>query len=108
MAVSNDVTIYRSVSAMEAQSIQSTRKFSIIDDGMDCKQFGFDLAETQKFGNKVHQNIIVSARVPKNSLKRFYTVGVDTTIFRHGTLTVCGDELTYFNALVSGTIKFIP
>ena len=54
------------------------------------------------------QNIIVSARVPKSTLNQLYTRGVDTSIFRAGTLTVYRDQLGAFNQAVSGTIKFMP
>lgn len=53
------------------------------------------------------QNMIVSAKVPTNMLNQFYTDGVDTSIFRSGTLTVYGDQLATFNQAVSGTIKFM-
>ena len=54
------------------------------------------------------QNTIVSARVPNSMLDQFYTGGVDTSIFRGGTLTVYGDQLDTFNQAVGGTIKFMP
>lgn len=54
------------------------------------------------------QNIIVSAKVPNSMLNQLYTEGVDTSIFRAGTLTVYGNQLGAFNQAVSGTIKFIP
>lgn len=54
------------------------------------------------------QNTIVRAKVPTNMLNQFYTGGVDTSIFRSGTLTVYGDQLAAFNQAVGGTIKFMP
>lgn len=42
------------------------------------------------------QNTIVSERVPTSMLDQFYTGGVDTSIFRGGTLTVYGDQLDVF------------
>lgn len=75
---------------------------------MESKQFGFDLAETRRFGNIMGQNTIVSAKVPTNMLNQFYTGGVDTNIFCSGTLTVYGDQLGTFNQAVGGTIKFMP
>ena len=54
------------------------------------------------------QNAIVSARVPTSMLDQFYTGGVDTSIFRGGTLTVYGDQLDTFHQAVGGTIKFMP
>ncbi len=108
MAVGSSGTtiIYRSVSSAEALDIKNTGQFNISPNGMDCKQFGFDYGETAQFGQKVGQNIIVSARIPTSSLGRFYTQGVDTSIFRHGTLTVYGDDIGYFNQLIAGTIVF--
>lgn len=41
-------------------------------------------------------------------LKQLYMEGVDTTIFRAGTLTVYQEQLEAFNQAVSGTITFIP
>ena len=75
---------------------------------MESKQFGFNLSETRQFGNMMGQNTIVSARVPNSMLSQLYTGGVDTSIFRAGTLTVYEDQLGAFNQAVSGTIKFIP
>ena len=56
----------------------------------------------------ISPNMIVSAKVPTNMLNQFYTGGVDTSIFRSGTLTVYGDQLAAFNQAVVGTIKFMP
>ena len=100
--------VYRSVSNAEAQDIKATGKFNLAPGGMESKQFGFDLAETRQFGNMMGQNTIVSAKVPTNMLNQFYTSGVDTSIFRSGTLTVYGDQLAAFNQAVVGTIKFMP
>ena len=100
--------VYRSVSNAEAQDIKATGKFNLVPGGMESKQFGFDLAETRQFGNMMCQNTIVSAKVPTNMLNQFYTGGVDTSIFRSGTLTVYGDQLAAFNQAVGGTIKFMP
>ena len=100
--------VYRSVSNAEAQDIKATGQFNLAPGGMESKQFGFDLAETRQFGNMIGQNTIVSAKVPTNMLNQFYTGGVDTSIFRSGTLTVYGDQLVAFNQAVSGTIKFVP
>ena len=41
-------------------------------------------------------------------MQQYRTGGVDTSIFRAGTLTVYGDQLDVFNQAVRGTIKFIP
>ncbi len=100
--------VYRSVSNAEAQDIKATGQFNLAPGGMESKQFGFDLAETRQFGNMIGQNTIVSAKVPTNMLNQFYTGGVDTSIFRSGTLTVYGDQLAAFNQAVGGTIKFMP
>ena len=100
--------VYRSVSDAEAQDIKATGQFNLAPGGMESKQFGFDLAETRQFGNMVGQNTIVSAKIPTNMLNQFYTGGVDTSIFRGGTLTVYGDQLAAFNQAVGGTIKFMP
>ena len=100
--------VYRSVSNAEAQDIKATGQFNLAPGGMESKQFGFNLAETRQFGNMVGQNTIVSAKIPTNMLNQFYTGGVDTSIFRSGTLTVYGDQLAAFNQAVGGTIKFMP
>ena len=101
-------TVYRSVSSAEAQDIKNTGQFNLARGGMECKQFGFNLSETRQFGNMMGQNTIVSAEVPNSMLNQLYTGGVDTSIFRAGTLTVYGDQLGAFNQAVSGTIKFMP
>ena len=99
--------VYRSVSNAEAQNIKVTGQLNLAPGGMESKQFGFDLAETRQFGNMIGQNTIVGAKVPTNMLNRFYTGGVDTSIFRSGTLTVYGDQLAAFNQAIGGTIKFM-
>ena len=73
--------------------------------GKDC---GFNLDETRHFGSMMGQDIIVSAKVPNSMLNQLYTGGVDTSIFRAGTLTVYDDQLQAFNQAVGGTIKFMP
>lgn len=100
--------VYRSVSTAEAKDIKTTGQFNLVSGGMESKQFGFDLAETKKFGSMIDQNVIVSAKVPTNMFDQFYTGGVDTSIFCSGTLTVYGDQLSAFNQAVGGTIKFMP
>ena len=105
---SGSTTVYRSVSNAEAQDIRNTGRFNLPPDGMECKQFGFSLSETRQFGEKIGQNTIVSARVPNSMLNQLYTVGVDTRIFRSGTLTVYEDKLFEFNQAVKGTIRFVP
>ena len=100
--------VYRSVSNAEAQDIKNTGQFNLSPGGMESKQFGFNLAETRQFGNMMGQNTIVSAKVPTSMLNQFYTGGVDTSIFRSGTLTVYGDQLGMFNQAVNGTIKIMP
>ena len=43
----------------------------------------------------------------KVTINQLYTRGVDTSIFRAGTLTVYGDLLGVFNQAVCGTINCI-
>ena len=100
--------IYRSVSKEEAQDIKINGQFNVVWGEMECKQFGFNLAETRRFGNTVGQSIIVSARVPTNMLSQLYTEGVDVRIFHNGTLTVYADQVNAFNQAVKGTIRFMP
>ena len=90
------------------QLFTASGQFNLAPGGMESKQFGFDLTETRQFGNMIGQNTIVSAKIPTNMLNQFYTGGVDTSIFRSGTLTVYGDQLAAFNQAVGGTIKFMP
>jgi len=101
-------TVYRSVGTAEAQDIKSTGRFNLVRGGMESKQFGFNLDETRQFGNMMKQEPIVSAKVPSSMLNQLYTGGVDTSIFRAGTLTVYGEQLDAFNQAVSGTIRFLP
>ena len=101
-------TVYRSVSEAEAQSIRETGQFTCDPRGMESKQFGFNFAETKQFGNMVGQHTIVSARVPNSMINQLYTGGVDTSIFRHGTLTVYLDQLPAFNQSIIGSIKIMP
>lgn len=75
--------------------------------GMESKQFGFNLSETRQFGKKMGQEIIVRAKLPTNMLSQFCGENVDTSIFRHGTLTVYGEQLDIFNQAISGMIKFM-
>ena len=53
------------------------------------------------------QEIIVRAKLPTNMLSQFCGENVDTSIFRHGTLTVYGEQLDIFNQAISGMIKFM-
>lgn len=97
-------SVYRSIGEAEARDISTTGKFNISQRGMDCKQFGFNYDETCQFGDKMGQSIIVSAQLPTDSLDYFYNVGVDSAIFKHGTLTVYKEDLGLFNYLTRGTI----
>ena len=97
--------VYRSVSDAKAQDIKKTRKINLAPGGMESKQFGFNKSETQQFGSMVGQNKIASARVPNSMINSLYTGGVDTNIFRSGTLTVYGDQLDAFNNSIIGIIK---
>jgi hypothetical protein len=106
-SIGRTTTVYRSVSEAEAMDIINTGKFNLHAKGMDCKQFGFDYNEVLQYGKWAKQSIIVSAEIPTNTINRFYTQGVDCTIFRHGTLTVYGDVLEYFNYLVRGSIRIL-
>ena len=100
-------TLYRSVSNAEAEDILATGRFNLPSGGMESKQFAYDLDETRQFGKWVGQDQIASASIPTNMLNQFYKVGVDTSVFRAGTLTVYGDQLDVFNQAVRGTIKLI-
>ena len=59
-------------------------------------------------GGVTAYNTVVGAKIPTSMLNQFYLCGVDTNIFRSGTLTVYSEHLEIFNQAVSGTIKFIP
>ena len=98
-------TVYRSVSSAEAQDIKTTGRFNLAPGGMECKQFGFSLSETKQFGYTMNQTTVVRAKLPTNMVNQFYTGGVDTNIFRHGTLTVYQEQMQSFNDAVSGTIR---
>ncbi|HBT95295.1 MAG TPA: hypothetical protein DEB24_04010 [Coriobacteriia bacterium] len=77
--------------------------------GLEAKQFGFSLSETRQFGLAMGQKTIVSARIPTSTLNQYYiSKGIDTGIFKKGTLTVYGDQLGMFNEAVAGTIKIFP
>ena len=99
--------VYRSVSNAEAQDIKATGQFNLAPGGMESKQIGFNLSETRQFGKMMGQEIIVRAKLPTNMLSQFYGENVDTSIFRHGTLTVYGEQLDIFNQAISGMIKFM-
>ena len=80
---------------------------------MEAKQFAFNYDETVMFGNSIKppQDIVVSAQLPTSMIPQFYNGGVggiDTAIFKSGTLTVYGEQLDAFNDAVRGTIKFMP
>ena len=104
-------TVYRSISQAEAISIQTMNKFSLAQGAMECKQFGFSLSETIEFGSKYGQNLIAKATVPNSMISQLYTGGVggiDTPIFKSGTLTVPYEMLEAFNEAVAGTIQIMP
>ena len=100
-------TVYRSVSKAEAVDIQTSGQFNTVPNGMDAKQFGLSLDEVRSFGNWARQTNIVTAELPTSKISQFYTGGVDTRIFRSGTITVYGNQLAEFNNLVKGTIRLI-
>ena len=103
--------VYRSISQAEAISIQTMNKFSLAQGAMECKQFGFSLSETIEFGSKYGQNLIAKATVPNSMISQLYTGGVggiDTPIFKSGTLTVPYEMLEAFNEAVAGTIQIMP
>ena len=102
------VRVYRSVSGAEAKDIQDTGRFNLSPNGMESKQFGLNINETRKFGEKMGQRIIVSADVPAGMLNRLCSTPVDPFIFKSGTLTVYGDQLDIFNQAVNGTIRIYP
>ena len=101
---SNTTKVFRSVSSAEAEGIKNTGKFSLNTGSMESKQFAFNANETAKFGKFVSQSIIVSAELPTNTINFFCNTSVDSSIFRHGTLTVYAEQLDLFNSLVSGCI----
>jgi hypothetical protein len=98
--------LYRSVSSAEAKSIASTGRFSLPAGGMESKQFGLSYAETRQFGTMMGQNTIVSARVPTSMMNPYYMGGVDPFLFKHGTVTVYGDQLDVFNRSIYGPVRF--
>ncbi len=103
-------TIYRSVSNNEKQDIKKTGQFNLPQGGMEAKQFGFSKSETIAFGKTMRQTGLVSAKVPTNSLSNYYLGGeggIDSNIFRSGTLTVYDDQLLTFNKSVEGTIRIL-
>ena len=100
-------TLYRSVGTNEFADLAKTGQFRTTDRSMACKQFGFDYDEVAQFGEKVGNEHIVSVTIPKDSISMFDTTTVDTTIFRHGTLTVYEELLGIFNKLIKGTILFL-
>ena len=109
----SSTTIYRSISSAEADDIISTGRFNLSPSGMEAKQFGLNYDETVMFGNTIKptQHIVVSAELPTSMVPQFYnggTGGIDTTIFKSGTLTVYGEQLDDFNDAIRGTIKFMP
>jgi len=108
MAVKDTIIVYRSVSKQEAQDIRKTGQFNLSPYGMECKQFGFNLAETRSFGLRMNQTIVVSAQVPVSVIQQCYSGGVDVSIFHSGTLTVDAEQLGMFNLAVKGSIRFIP
>ena len=74
---------------------------------MQSKQFGFNLSETRQFGKMMGREIIVRAKLPTNMFSQFCGENVDTSIFRHGTLTVYGKKHDILNQAISGMIKFM-
>ena len=94
-------SLYRSVSEAEAMDIQTTGKFNLAQNGLEAKQFGFDIGETASFGERVGQTRIAECSIPTNMLNVFNHTKVDGTIFRHGTLTVYDDLMDTFNNAIS-------
>ena len=104
---SGTTTLYRSVGKKEAADLAKTGQFRTTDRSMACKQFGYEYDEVVQFGEKVGNDHVVSVTIPTDSTSMFYAQTVDTTIFKHGTLTVYEELLAIFNELIKGTILFL-
>ena len=103
-------TLYRSISDAEYESIKTTGEFCLGGGAMEAKQFGLDYCETRRFGDWFNDSIIVSVQIDANTLHRTFDVRyhIDTTIFRHGVVTIHRDQLPDFNRLIyRNSIKFI-
>lgn len=99
--------MYRSVSNAEATDIQNTGSFNLQSGMMESKQFAFNLQETRSFGDKVGQEMIARAKIPTKILTNFPAPNVDTSIFKHGTLTIDIGNMELFNHSIIGKITLI-
>ena len=99
--------MYRSVSNAGATDIQNTGIFNLQSGMMESKQFAFNLQETRSFGDKVGQEIIARAKIPTKILTNFPAPNVDTSIFKHGKLTIDIGNMELFNHSIIGKITLI-
>lgn len=105
--VTGKTTLYRSVSNAEATDIQNTGRFNLQPGMMESKQFAFNLQETRSFDDRVGQEIIARAKIPTEILTNFPAPNVDTSIFRHGTLTIDIGNMDLLNHSIIGEITLI-
>ena len=101
----DSVNLYRSISDSEALDIAMTGGFSTSGNTMACKQFGLNYDEVKLFGKKFNQSFFANVEIPKNIFDQLYLKGVDTTLFRSGTVTVYEELLDEFNKAIIGAIK---
>jgi hypothetical protein len=74
------ISLYRAVGADEFYSIMQTRRFSVVEKGVQVKYFGLNFDETLAFANKVINIEIVAIVEVKISTKILTQVGDFTNV----------------------------
>ena len=104
---SDDVCLYRAVSAEEFYSIMKIHRFTFHPKGVDVKYFGVDFEETLAFANEIINIDLVAvievsvARAVLNRVGDF--IHVDPFLFKSGTVEIHAEQLDEFN----NAIKYI-
>ncbi|MPM54256.1 hypothetical protein SDC9_101031 [bioreactor metagenome] len=98
-----DVSIYRAVGPEEFYDIFENKQFRTTDTSLYAKQFGFDFDDTLKYANwSPDAAAIIEVKIPDSVLKDIGDfTPLDTPIFKHGTVTIHGDQLDIFNKYIS-------
>ena len=101
---SEDLTsIYRAVGPEEYFDLFDVKKFRPGPKSAKVKYFGLDFDETLKFADWTPDaSAIIEVKIPDSVLKDIGDfTPLDTPIFKHGTVTIPGDQLDIFNKYIT-------
>jgi len=107
-----DITnLYRAVGESEFTSVMETKRFAVLDKGVQIKYFGLNFEETLVFANEVINIEIVAifeVQIVTDVLNRVGDfTNVDQFLFKSGTIEIPAEKLDEFNnAIVKISHKY--